>query len=69
MGAGLTWTKSSSHGWIVITGPPHPYRDPLEKKLNKETNLLKINKLQRMWANNSIAAREATNNRKGACRN
>jgi hypothetical protein len=46
-----------------------PLQRPPGEKLNKETNLLKINKLQRMWANNSIAAREATNNRKRACRN
>jgi hypothetical protein len=49
MRTGLTWTKSSSHGWIVITWSPYPYRDSLSKTLQM-VNILK-NGLHRTWTN------------------
>jgi hypothetical protein len=44
-------------------------RPPGEKTQQRDKSPQNQQVAKRMWANNSIAAREATNNRKGACRN
>ncbi len=64
MRTGLTWTKSSSHGWIVITWSPHPYRDTLDKSRNNQIsnsiNCKEMDKQKQLFKRSHIGENNAT---------